>query len=49
MPTYTPAQALSYASTWALARNPAYYNFDALGGDCTNFYVQSLKIYWATF
>lgn len=31
-----------YARRWAFARNPAYYNFNALGGDCTNFASQCL-------
>lgn len=28
---------ISYAKRWALSRNPKYYNFDAVGGDCTSF------------
>jgi len=32
--------AAEYAIKWAMSRNPAYYNFDALGGDCTNFVSQ---------
>lgn len=27
---------------WAFRRNPAYYNFDELGGDCTNFVSQAV-------
>lgn len=34
--------AVSYASTWALKRNPIYYNFDNIGGDCSNFVSQCL-------
>lgn len=34
--------ALRYAERWALKRNPAYYDFDRLGGDCTNFASQCL-------
>ena len=34
--------AVSYAEKWALSRNPDYYNFDFLGGDCTNFVSQCL-------
>lgn len=29
-----------YAKRWANDRNPAYFNFDRLGGDCTNFVSQ---------
>lgn len=31
---------IEYARKWAYSRNPAYYNFDGLGGDCTNFISQ---------
>lgn len=34
--------AVAYARRWALSRNPAYYNFDPVGGDCTNFTSQSI-------
>ena len=34
--------AVSYARRWALDRNPIYYNYDKLGGDCTNFISQCL-------
>lgn len=37
---YNREDAVSYARKWALSRNPKYYNFDALGGDCTNFISQ---------
>jgi hypothetical protein len=33
---------MTYAKKWALSRNPNYYNFDKLGGDCTNFVSQCL-------
>jgi len=39
---YDRRSALDYAHRWAYARNPAYYNYDALGGDCTNFISQCL-------
>lgn len=39
---YDRQNALSYAHTWALKRNPRYYNFEQLGGDCTNFTSQVL-------
>ena len=32
----------AYAKKWAYKRNPAYYNFDSIGGDCTNFISQCL-------
>ena len=35
--SYNREKAVRYADTWALGRNPDYYDFDALGGDCTNF------------
>lgn len=39
---YLRDEAVRYANRWALNRNPAYYNFDAIGGDCTNFASQCL-------
>ena len=39
---YERTRALLYARRWAFARNPQYYNFDMLGGDCTNFASQCL-------
>ena len=39
---YDRVSAVAYARRWAFARNPAYYNFNALGGDCTNFASQCL-------
>ncbi|HKL94096.1 MAG TPA: amidase domain-containing protein [Clostridia bacterium] len=37
---YRREQAKKYATTWALARNPAYYSFNGIGGDCSNFVSQ---------
>lgn len=37
---YDRERAVAYAHTWAFARNPGYFNFDSLGGDCTNFISQ---------
>ncbi len=37
---YDRAAAVEYARKWALSRNPKYYNYDPLGGDCTNFASQ---------
>lgn len=39
---YNRQKAVDYALKWALGRNPAYYDFDYLGGDCTNFVSQCL-------
>lgn len=36
------AAAVAYARRWAMDRNRAYYNFDSVGGDCTNFASQSI-------
>lgn len=36
------AAEIEYAKKWAYLRNPAYYNFDNVGGDCTNFISQCL-------
>ena len=33
---------MRYAHNWAYGRNPAYYNYELLGGDCTNFASQCL-------
>ena len=40
--SYRRAHAVEYALTWALSRNPLFFSFDALGGDCTNFVSQCL-------
>ena len=39
---YDRGAAVAYARGWAFRRNPAYYNFDKIGGDCTNFASQCL-------
>lgn len=39
---YDRAKAVAYAHQWAFGRNPRYYNFDNLGGDCTNFVSQAI-------
>ena len=36
------AAAVAYARKWALGRNPEYYNFEEIGGDCTNFASQCI-------
>lgn len=40
--SYNRNTAINYAKKWALSRNPKYYNFDAVGGDCTSFVSQCL-------
>ncbi|WP_207750660.1 amidase domain-containing protein [Anaeromonas gelatinilytica] len=37
---YNRQKVVEYAKRWAFDRNPKYYNFDKLGGDCTNFISQ---------
>jgi hypothetical protein len=39
---YNRDKAITYAHKWALGRNPDYFNFDGMGGDCTNFASQCL-------
>ena len=39
---YDRQAATDYAAEWAMKRNPAYLNFDKMGGDCTNFASQCL-------
>ena len=31
---------MDYAHKWAMGRNPKYYDYEKLGGDCTNFVSQ---------
>lgn len=40
--SYNRSLAIAYAQKWALSRNPRYYNFDVVGGDCTSFISQCL-------
>lgn len=35
-------EILRYARKWAFSRNPAYYDFEDIGGDCTNFASQCI-------
>lgn len=37
---YNRQAAVEYARQWAFRRNPKFYNFDKIGGDCTNFASQ---------
>ncbi len=39
---YDRDAAVTYAHTWAYRRNPLYYDFSSIGGDCTNFASQCL-------
>lgn len=39
---YNRAAAVAYARQWAKGRNPAYYDFEHIGGDCTNFASQCI-------
>ncbi|MGE5474408.1 MAG: amidase domain-containing protein [Ignavibacteriales bacterium] len=39
---YNRIDALQYADRWALGRNPMYYDYSKIGGDCTNFISQVL-------
>lgn len=39
---YDREAAVAYARRWAFGRNPAYFNFETLGGDCTNFASQCI-------
>ena len=39
---YDREKAFEYAKTWSFNRNPNYYDFSAIGGDCTNFASQCL-------
>ena len=39
---YDRTAAVGYAVKWALSRNPRYYDFEKLGGDCTNFASQCI-------
>ena len=40
--TYNRNNAVAYAYAWALKRNPRFYDFSSVGGDCTNFVSQCL-------
>ena len=42
MREYNRKEAVEYAKIWAYKRNPKYYNFDTVGGDCTSFVSQCI-------
>ena len=39
---YHRHMAVQYAHAWAYGRNPQFYDYEELGGDCTNFATQCL-------
>lgn len=39
---YNRARAVAYAVKWAYGRNPAFFDFSDIGGDCTNFASQCI-------
>ncbi len=39
---YNRTATVAYAREWALKRNPAFYDFQNIGGDCTNFASQCI-------
>lgn len=39
---YNRKAAVAYARRWAMDRNPDYYDFEKIGGDCTNFASQCI-------
>ncbi len=39
---YDRERAVEYARRWAYGRNPRYYDFSSIGGDCTNFASQCI-------
>ena len=39
---YDRNAAVAYAHRWAYGRNPAFYDYENLGGDCTNFTSQCI-------
>lgn len=39
---YDRRTAVAYAHQWAFGRNPEYYDYEEIGGDCTNFASQCL-------
>lgn len=39
---YDRSAAVAYAHAWAYDRNPKYYDFSQIGGDCTNFISQCI-------
>ena len=40
--SYDRDAALAYAKQWAFGRNPKFFDFSQIGGDCTNFASQCI-------
>jgi len=40
--SYDREAAVAYAKRWAFSRNPAFYDFSKIGGDCTNYASQCI-------
>ena len=40
IPNYNRLAVVRYAHRWAYGRNPAFYDYEEVGGDCTNFASQ---------
>ena len=39
---YNRRAAVAYANRWALSRNPEYFDYSGIGGDCTSFASQTV-------
>ena len=39
---YSRERAIEYARKWAYSRNPLFYDYTGIGGNCTNFVSQSI-------
>lgn len=39
---YRRDEAVAYARHWAYGRNPEFYDYERIGGDCTNFASQCI-------
>lgn len=39
---YNRERAIEYARKWAYSRNPLFYDYTGIGGNCTNFVSQSI-------
>ena len=39
---YDRLEAVIYAHRWAYGRNPAFYDYEEIGGDCTNYASQCI-------
>ena len=42
MTAYNRQNAVAYSNRWALGRNPEYYDFSGIGGDCTSYVSQCI-------